>query len=81
MLVPALAGCEAGYNAPTLTYHPANFGVYTTQNGISIDNAFVLGSTTGSVVPPGGRAVSSSRSTRRTATGWSRSARRAPRPR
>jgi copper(I)-binding protein len=56
MLVPALAGCEAGLNAPTLTFHPANFGVNTTQNGITIDNAFVLGSAPGSAVPSGGRA-------------------------
>ena len=35
VLVSALAGCEAGLNAPTLTFHPANFGVDTTQNGIT----------------------------------------------
>ena len=28
VLVPALAGCEAGLNAPTLEYHPAAFGGY-----------------------------------------------------
>ena len=56
LLVPALAGCEAGYNAPTLTFHPANFGVNTTQNSISFSNLFVLGPTPGSVLPPGGRA-------------------------
>ena len=49
--VPALAGCEAGFNAPTLTFHPAAFGGYATQDGIMIDNAFVLGSTTGVTVP------------------------------
>jgi copper(I)-binding protein len=56
VLVPALAGCEAGFDAPTLTYHPANFGVNTIQNGITIANAFVLGSEPGSVLPSGGRA-------------------------
>lgn len=56
MLLPALAGCEAGLNAPTLTYHPATFGVNTAQNGIAIDNAFVLGPMLGSVLPPGGQA-------------------------
>ena len=56
VLVPALAGCEAGFNAPTLDFHPANFGADTTQNGIIIDNAFVLGPTPGSVLPPGGQA-------------------------
>jgi len=56
VLVPALAGCEAGFDAPTLAFHPANFGVNTIKNGIAIDNAFVLGSEPGSAVPPGGRA-------------------------
>jgi copper(I)-binding protein len=56
VLVPALAGCEAGFDAPTLAFHPANFGVNTIENGITIDNAFVLGSELGSAVPPGGRA-------------------------
>jgi copper(I)-binding protein len=56
MLVPALAGCEAGLNAPTLAYHPATFGANTVQNGIAIDNVFVLGPTLGSVLPPGGQA-------------------------
>jgi copper(I)-binding protein len=43
VLAPALAGCEAGFNAPTLEYHPAAFGAYTAKNGVSISNAFVLG--------------------------------------
>jgi copper(I)-binding protein len=54
LLVPALAGCEAGLNAPTLAYHPAAFGGYATHDGITIDNAFVLGSTTGVAVPRAG---------------------------
>ena len=54
VLVPALAGCEAGFNAPTLTYHPAAFGGYATHNGVTIDNAFVLGSSTGVAVPRAG---------------------------
>jgi len=56
VLVPALAGCEAGYNAPTLQFHPASSGVSTTVNGITIDNLFVLGAPLGSAIPPGGRA-------------------------
>ncbi len=56
MLVPVLAGCEAGLNAPTLVYHPAAFGATTIQNGIAINNAFVLGPMLGSVLPPGGQA-------------------------
>ena len=43
VLVPALAGCEAGFNAPTQQYHPANFTGNKTQNGISFSNVFVLG--------------------------------------
>lgn len=56
MLLPALAGCEAGFNAPTLEYHPANSGANLTHNGVRIVNAFVLGPQLGSVLPPGGRA-------------------------
>ena len=56
VLVPALAGCEAGYNAPTLTYHPASNGVSTTVNGIELDNVFVLGPTLGDTLPTGGQA-------------------------
>jgi len=51
VLVPALAGCEAGLDAPTLEYHPAAFGGYATHEGITINNAFVLGSSTGVAVP------------------------------
>ena len=51
VLGPALAGCEAGLNAPTLEYHPAAFGGYATQGTITIDNAFVLASSTGVAVP------------------------------
>jgi copper(I)-binding protein len=56
VLVPALAGCEAGLNAPTLDFHPAAFGAYTTTNGISISNAFVLGPTLNGPAVAGGRA-------------------------
>jgi copper(I)-binding protein len=56
LLVPALAGCEAGYNAPTLEFHPASFGVSTVVDGINIDNAFVLGPATDSTLPAGGQA-------------------------
>ena len=56
VLVPVLAGCEAGYNAPTLEYHPANSGANVTHNGVRIVNAFVLGPQIGSALPAGGRA-------------------------
>jgi copper(I)-binding protein len=56
VLVPVLAGCEAGFNAPTLEYHPANFGVDTTQEGISFANVFVLGPGPAQQLPAGGQA-------------------------
>jgi hypothetical protein len=43
IMVPVLAGCEAGQDAPTLEFHPAAFGLTTTVNGVSVSNAFVLG--------------------------------------
>jgi hypothetical protein len=56
ILVPALAGCEAGYNAPTLKFHQASFGASAMVDGISIDNVFVLGPAPGSTLQPGGQA-------------------------
>jgi copper(I)-binding protein len=56
LLIPALAGCEAGFNAPTLTFHPASSGVSVMKDDITIDNVFVLGSALGSTLPAGGRA-------------------------
>lgn len=56
LLIPVLAGCEAGADAPTLQFHPASNGTTTTAGGITIDNAFVLGPTLNSVLPAGGQA-------------------------
>jgi copper(I)-binding protein len=56
LVIPAAAGCEAGSNAPTLEFHQAAGGAYTTFNGITINNAFVLGAPTGSAVPAGSSA-------------------------
>jgi len=56
VLVPALAGCEAGFNAPTQEFHQAAFGAYAHQNGISISNAFVLGPSLNGPAVAGGRA-------------------------
>jgi copper(I)-binding protein len=56
LLVPAIAGCEAGANAPTLEFHPAAPGAQTVFNGISITDAFVLGAPSGSAVPAGSSA-------------------------
>ena len=43
LLIPVLAGCEAGDNAPTLQFHPAANGAYATAAAIGVDNAFILG--------------------------------------
>jgi copper(I)-binding protein len=56
LLVPVLAGCEAGLNAPTLEFHPASYGVSVVDNGITVDNAFVLGPALNATLPAGGRA-------------------------
>jgi copper(I)-binding protein len=56
VLLPALAGCEAGFNAPTQEFHPASAGVSTVQNGVTLNNVFVLGGPVGAAVPPGGQA-------------------------
>jgi copper(I)-binding protein len=56
LVIPALAGCEAGLNAPTLQFHAASGATYTTFNGISINDAFVLGAPSGSV--PAGSSAS-----------------------
>jgi len=56
LLVPVLAGCEAGLNAPTLEFHPASNGTSVVVNGIKVDDAFVLGPDIGSTLPAGGQA-------------------------
>ena len=56
LLLPVIAGCEAGYNAPTLEFHPASGGVSTVVNGIQISDAFVLGPPVGSTTPSGSSA-------------------------
>jgi copper(I)-binding protein len=56
LLTGAIAGCEAGQDAPTLEFHPASFGAHTVFNGIQITNAFVLGAPTGSTLPSGSSA-------------------------
>jgi copper(I)-binding protein len=56
LLIPAVAGCEAGNDAPTLEYHAAAFGAQTVFNEIRITNAFVLGAPVGSTVPAGSSA-------------------------
>jgi copper(I)-binding protein len=55
LLVPLLAGCEAGLNAPTLEFHPASIGTTVLQNNIRLNNVFVLAAPLGMSVPAGGR--------------------------
>jgi copper(I)-binding protein len=56
LVIPAIAGCEAGADAPTLEFHAASFGAQTVFNEIRITNAFVLGAPRGSTVPSGASA-------------------------
>jgi copper(I)-binding protein len=56
LAIPAVTGCEAGLNAPTLEFHSASSGAHTVFNGISISNAFVLAAPSGSSVPAGSSA-------------------------
>jgi copper(I)-binding protein len=55
-LIPALAGCEAGNNAPTQEWHQPTDGTNETHDKISIINFFVLG-------PPLGQTLATGRST------------------
>jgi copper(I)-binding protein len=56
LLIPAVAGCEAGNDAPTLEFHSASSGAHTVFNDITITNVFVLGAPSGSTVPAGSSA-------------------------
>ncbi len=56
LLMPAIAGCEAGNGAPTLMFHAASAGAQTVVNGIRITNVFVLGAPSGSTLPAGSNA-------------------------
>lgn len=52
-LVPLLAGCEAGADAPTLSWHPPADGAEATVDGIAIQNVFVLGAPLNGALPAG----------------------------
>jgi copper(I)-binding protein len=52
-LVPALAGCEAGNNAPTQEWHQPTDGAGIVLDNISIRNVFVLGAPIGSTIGVG----------------------------
>jgi copper(I)-binding protein len=43
LVVPVLAGCEAGDNSPVLEFHPAAAGAYGTADAVTISDAFILG--------------------------------------
>jgi copper(I)-binding protein len=52
-LIPLVAGCEAGNNAPTLHWHQPTDGTGRTVGDITISNAFVLGAPIGAAIPRG----------------------------
>jgi copper(I)-binding protein len=52
-LIPILAGCEAGNDAPTLRFHQPTDGAGTEFGDISIRNVFVLGAPLGSSLAAG----------------------------
>ena len=52
-LIPALAGCEAGTNAPTQEWHQPTDGAGTVFNNIAIRNVFVLGAPIGQTIRTG----------------------------
>jgi copper(I)-binding protein len=56
LLIPVLAGCEAGNNAPTLEFHPAAAGAYGTAGAVTVDNAFILGGRNNTLLASGSSA-------------------------
>jgi copper(I)-binding protein len=52
-LIAALAGCEAGTNAPTQEWHQPTDGAGAVFNNIAIRNAFVLGAPVGQAIRTG----------------------------
>jgi copper(I)-binding protein len=53
VLIPLLAGCEAGNNAPTLQFHYPTDAAGTVVGKLSIRNVFVLGAPLGSSLRKG----------------------------
>jgi copper(I)-binding protein len=56
-LIPMIAGCEAGTNAPSLHWHQPTDGTFKAVGNITISNAFVLGAPIGAVLRPGQNAA------------------------
>ena len=52
-LIPVLAGCEAGNNAPTLAFHFPTDAAGATVGDLGINNVFVLGAPLGRSLSPG----------------------------
>ena len=52
-LIPVLAGCEAGNNAPTLQFHYPTDSAGTVAGTIAIRNVFIVGAPLGSALQPG----------------------------
>jgi copper(I)-binding protein len=52
-LIPLLAGCEAGNNAPTLDFHYPTDAAGTQIGKLSIRNVFIVGAPLGSSLAPG----------------------------
>jgi len=52
-LIPMIAGCEAGTNAPSLHWHQPTDGTFHVVGDITITNAFVLGAPIGVALQPG----------------------------
>ena len=56
VLIPVLAGCEAGNAAPTVEFHYPTDTAGTVAGALSIRNVFVLGAPLGSTLHKGGAA-------------------------
>ncbi|HWF80054.1 MAG TPA: hypothetical protein VN695_05670 [Streptosporangiaceae bacterium] len=52
-LIPMIAGCEAGTNAPSLHWHQPTDGTFQAVGDITVSNAFVLGAPNGATLQPG----------------------------
>jgi hypothetical protein len=55
-LIPVLAGCEAGNEAPTLNFHVPTDATTANAGDIAIRNVFVLGAPLGASLQPGNTA-------------------------
>jgi copper(I)-binding protein len=56
LLIPVMAGCEAGTNAPTLLFHPPTDSATENAGTIAIRNLFVLGAPPGRTLAAGSSA-------------------------